>query len=190
MTPPGTGAAQSAALATLVGTSCAPVVGAEASVRFGGFDAREINTVEQDPACGAGICLINHFQGLTTCPYGQTVDGGPPAPGVSACTIPGTGQPVRPNDPRGGQKVEPQCLDRRTADAVYCSCRCANAAGATDDGNPYCACPGGYACTQLVASIGTKDDKLSGAYCIKAGTAWNPDNACSATCDATLHNCP
>jgi hypothetical protein len=186
---PGSTAAQSAAEAAAVGTSCAPV-SPESSPSFGGFDAQEVNIATQDPRCGAGVCLVNHFQGLTTCPYGQTADGGPPASGVAACTVPGSSEPVRPAYGGIDQTVRPQCLDRRAADTVYCSCRCANASGATDDGYPYCACPSGFTCTQLLSSIGSTHDDLSGAYCIKGGTKWDPNSACGATCEASARNCP
>src|SRR5437762_12513219 len=36
-----------------------------------------------------------------------------------------------------------QCSHRPATDAVYCSCRCANVDGRTDDGPRYCACPEG-----------------------------------------------
>jgi hypothetical protein len=184
-----TGTVDTAAEAARVGGPCSPTP-LESSPSFAGYDAKEVNTVSGDPACGADICVVNHFQGLTTCPYGQTADGGPPGPGEPACTTPGTGEPVRPTSGGLGYAVPPQCLDRRAADVVYCSCRCANPVGATDDGDSYCACPGGYACTQLIAGIGVKDVPLPGAYCIKNGTQYDRASACAATCDVTLGDCP
>jgi hypothetical protein len=82
--------------------------------------------------------------------------------------------------------------DRTAADAVYCSCRCANVDGGTGDGT-YCQCPGGMTCTQLVPyfppsgpSTGAPD--MSGAYCIKAGTAY--DGGACVACDPTQSPCP
>jgi len=131
------------------------------------------------PQCGGGVCLANHFRGRVTCPYGNQATG---AANDAPCkTTSGSNVDV---------PVQAQCADRTAAKAVYCSCRCANAAGRTDDGNAYCACPGGFTCTQLVTSIGAKDDDVSGAYCIKANTAYDPAVACAETCDPTTHPCP
>jgi hypothetical protein len=129
-----------------------------------------------NPTCGAtDVCLLNHFDGRTSCPYG-----GPPG----TCTVPGTGAPVTVS-------VSPQCVDRRAADAVYCSCRCANIAGRTDDGASYCTCPDSFACTQLVTPIGQSSaDDIAGAYCIKRGTAYDPLASCTVHCDPASHPCP
>lgn len=70
-----------------------------------------------------------------------------------------------------------QCADRPAEKTVYRSCRCANSDGRTDDGARYCACPDDYSCTQLVSQIGP-GDAISGSYCIKRGTAYDPATAC------------
>lgn len=95
----------------------------------------------------------------------------------------------RVGEPYGDKTTKPQCADRQEGAAVYCSCRCANAGGRTDDGADYCACAGGFVCTPLVASIGTKDDE-SGSYCIKAGTEWSAASSCAEICDAAARPCP
>ena len=67
------------------------------------------------------------------------------------CRIPGT-DGIRPED-RVNVPVGRQKFARRASEAVYCSCRCQNADGKTDDGARYCDCPNGYACsTRLPAS--------------------------------------
>jgi hypothetical protein len=110
---------------------------------------------------------------------------------------------VGSGDPTVGASVAPQCLgpdnaadgttaNRSAGNAVYCSCRCANVNNRTDDGANYCACPDGFACTQLVTPIGAQDTGLTGAYCIKKGTAYDALNSCSPTgpaCDASKQNC-
>ena len=40
--------------------------------------------------------------------------------------------------------VPSQCDKRKADNAVYCSCRCANGYGKTDDGFKYCTCPDGF----------------------------------------------
>jgi len=82
---------------------------------------------------------------------------------------------------------KPQCANRRDRDAVYCSCRCANALGRTDDADTYCLCAKDFVCQPLVISIGQPHDG-SGSYCMKKGTAY-ADEACDA-CDPAMQNCP
>jgi hypothetical protein len=83
------------------------------------------------------------------------------------------------------EKVEPQFRDRPPSEAVYCSCRCANTAGATDDGANYCECPSGFACTKL-DSLGLGDQFLAGSYCVRDGT--NEAHR-GADCVASSKNC-
>jgi hypothetical protein len=161
-----------------IGASCTP--SEESSPTFTGFSASSVMLDANNPACGSGSCLVNHFQGLTSCPYGQNAQGTPPA-GEKACTVPGTGQPVT-------QAVQPWCADRQPSAAVYCSCRCANVDGQTDDGATYCDCPGSFTCTQLVSPLGPNDTS-SGAYCVEDGTQYDPNVSCAVECDPTSGSC-
>lgn len=165
-----------------VGASCTPAQ--ELSSSFGGFALGEVTVEANNPTCGAGNgrCLVNHFQGRTTCPYGQNAAGMAPPP-AAPCTVPGTGQAV------SGQ-VKAQCTDRRASSAVYCSCRCANAEGRTDDGAAYCACPGSFTCTQLITPIGSESDDISGAYCVEDATEYDASSSCAETCSASSADCP
>jgi hypothetical protein len=154
-----------------VGDPCIPEQ--EFDAQFSGFDPGEVNVESRSFQCLTRLCLVNHFRGRVTCPYGQS------------CTTPGDNGNVVAN-------VQPQCTDRTASDAVYCSCRCANADGRTDDGANYCACPDQYDCAQLVVPIGLKDQNLVGGYCIKRGTEYNPASACTLSCDPNVpsQNCP
>ncbi len=186
-----------------IGQPCAPAV--EDSEAFLGFSAAEVSVELPDPNADPGVlvCLVNHFRGRASCPYGQSSDGtqlpsvdgatgGPFPSGVGACRTPlGTAVTGNPSDPQRGALVEPQCVDRRAARTVTWSCRCAHAdgsRGATD-----CACPGGTDCLQLVPSIGapTTGD-VSGAYCVPTGSAYDPMSACAEPCDPSVpaNQCP
>src|SRR5258708_819347 len=156
------GLAAAATAVALSGTGCQPTgVGdpctpeAEYSTSFTGFSYKEISTESADYQCFSRLCLVNHFQGLVSCPYGQDANknndwsgGGGTATSPKGCTTPfihsavdgldATGKPVNPTT---GATVLPQCLDRRADQAVYCSCRCADVNGHTDDGAVYCSCP-------------------------------------------------
>jgi hypothetical protein len=151
-----------------MGAACVP--SEEISPTFGGFDEGTVTVEDGNPACGSGVCLVNHFRGRVTCPYGG-----------KSCTVPGGNAPVTAD-------VEAQCTDRKAAFTVYCSCRCANVAGRTDDGAAYCACDQGYECAQLVASVGT-NDRIGGGYCAKAFTTYDRSSACQASCTPASAGC-
>lgn len=169
--------------ATGVGDPCTPEQ--EFDETFTGFDVDQVNVESKSFQCQTRLCLVNHFQGLTHCPYGQDDTGKSNQVGVDGCKVPtGTGKEVIG---QGGKRaVFPQCLPRLADKTVYCSCRCANINGKTDDGANYCQCPDGFSCTQLVTSIGGGDVGLTGAYCIKSGTDYDRNtisNPCKPTCD-------
>lgn len=170
----------------LLGTACTP--SEERSPSFAGFNYREVTLDEGNAACGGGVCLVNHFQGLGACPYGQGNNGSPP-PGASACALPDAGALVHPDGGFAGQTVNPWCTDRMPASTVYCSCRCQNALGRTDDGASYCTCPSGYTCSQVVPAIEPADPR-AGGYCIKSGTAYDPSAICQSECYPGTTPCP
>jgi len=183
---------------TGVGDPCTPE--AEYNTDFLGFNFHEVSTESADFQCFSRLCLVNHFQGRVSCPYGQDAMGNGPPPATSGCKTPFIGTPIDgyipgsnpPTylDPNAKATVDAQCKDRTADNAVYCSCRCANIEGQTDDGAVYCKCPGGFDCTQLVATISdTESQELTGAYCIKSGTQYNADSVCSSTCSAGLGDC-
>ena len=213
------GGAQGCA-ASGVGDPCIPET--EYDPTFLGFNVGEVNVESKSFQCLTRLCLVNHFQGRVTCPYGQSKDqsslpgcdgasfgdstscepfssinqdmSSPPNP-VAACVIPGTTLPVTGdpvNDPQDLAHVHPQCVDRIAANTVYCSCRCANPQGQTNDGANYCSCPDGFICSQLIAPVQGLDPDLVGAYCIKKNTVYDPNSSCSSECDPTLSqdSCP
>jgi hypothetical protein len=154
-----------------IGAPCIPAIESEASFR--GFDIGEVSVELPNPTADPGqlVCLADHFRGRVTCPYGQDASG---------CTTPDGNAVVG--------EVDAQCTDRRAADVVTWSCRCANADGRTDDGASYCSCGDGLTCTQLVTPL--PGDDTGGAYCIKTGTDYAPSSSCSKTCDPTSAKCP
>jgi hypothetical protein len=201
-----------------VGDPCVPEQ--EYQTCFAGFSIDSVDTETKSFQCQTRVCLVNHFQGRVSCPYGQNAGtedlymGGaatavcPDNPGAtggpqyssptgstpfSPCTIPGgnavlgSGSSNTLNLPATLTQVQvpvlPQIVARNTAAAVYCSCRCENEEGQTNDGAVYCSCPDGFTCTQLVSSVGgTLNAGLSGAYCIKSGTAYNTNAPINTLC--------
>jgi len=150
--------------ATSMGEPCTPSV--QSQPGFTGFDPKEVTLETGAKACPSGICLVNHFQGRVGSPYGG------------------------PGSTYGGPDFPPQCLDRKAKDTVFCSCRCANGAGRTDDGSVYCTCDPGFECTHLVSSIGPSTDAVAGSYCTITNTTYDRPTACSTLCDATTAPCP
>ncbi len=175
----------SATSAASVGIACIP--SEERSSAFSGFNLLQVTLDEGNSACGSDVCLVNHFQGLTSCPYGQDSTGAAP-PGAQPCALPDGGAAVHPEG-GAGQYVAPWCPDRQPSSAVYCSCRCENALGKTDDGASYCSCPMGYTCSQVVPAVEPGDPR-SGGYCVRTGTQYSSSTACSSECYPVTMPCP
>ncbi len=189
------GLAAAATLVAIMGTGCQSTgIGdpctpeQEYSATFAGFSSQEVSTEGESFQCQTRLCLVNHFQGRVSCPYGQDSMGHAIAPATAGCVTPGIGTPVSgalnasggPADPKAAKTVKAQCLDRTADKTVYCSCRCADINNNSQGGN-FCKCPDGFACTQLVSALSAMGDQgLTGAYCIKAGTAYS-DSATSSS---------
>ena len=104
------------------------------------------------------------------------------------CSIPGTDG----SDPadRITVPVAPQKQLRQTSDAVYCSCRCKNADGKTDDAARYCECPDGFNCVHLIDDIGLGSTQLAGGYCVKSGSEFDEAKAeASPECHCGTFDC-
>jgi hypothetical protein len=162
-----------------VGDPCTPEQ--EYDPTFLGYDYHEVGVEPGSFQCLTRLCLVNHFEGRVSCPYGQTAAGTGNSPATAGCFTPGLGTAV-------GGAVLPQCTDRTANLAVYCSCRCKNIDGATGDGANYCTCPTGFECDPLVSSLGAGlDQGLTGYYCIKSGTAYasTASGASATVCETT-----
>lgn len=148
---------------------------------FNGYAVSEVNIESKSFQCETRVCLVNHFRGRVSCPYGQQdadIAGSPPdAP--NRCRIPGTDglTEAYPGDPSSNidtirVPVDAQIKERAAANTVYCSCRCSG----PDPNARYCECPSGFECKDdLVREIGLGSNaQLAGGYCIKAGTEFVP----------------
>ncbi len=181
------------------GTSCRPhywpvTVGdpclsaLESDRQFSGFDEDEVSVELWNAACGdAAICLVNHFRGRTSCPYGQPPWEAEDLPTDQRCWLPS----AEPDDGDGNVAVgvRPQLEERPPDQTVYCSCRCANANGQTDDGARYCDCPPDFRCEPLFDDLGLGNTDLAGSYCIKRGTTFDETAPPGRNCSRTNENC-
>lgn len=173
-----------------IGDPCTPEQ--EYDENFLGFDHKEVNVESKSFQCRTRLCLVHHFQGRVSCPYGQGPNGEAPS-GADACKIPGNSERGISGakdeggafvDPRRQSRVDAQCVDRAAPKAVYCSCRCADINGNRPGDQTFCDCPDGFTCERLVTSIGQGNEGLTGSYCIYNGTKYDPTTACSqGTCD-------
>lgn len=165
-----------------VGDPCIPED--EYQQTFTGYSEDEVNVESRSFQCETRVCLVNHFRGRVSCPYGQLEsDKALPGNDPKRCRIPGT-TGVNPVD-QIIVPVNPQLTKRRADDSVYCSCRCANAQGGKDDGARYCDCPSGFTCEKLLDDLGLGSSQLAGSYCIKDGTKYDPtDTGLSCLYDA------
>jgi hypothetical protein len=159
-----------------VGDPCVPED--EYQRYFSGYALGEVNLETRSFQCATRVCLVNHFQGRVSCPYGQTFS----SDDTARCHLPGS------QDAASAIRVDvrPQLTNRRDSDAVYCSCRCAGA----DPAGRYCRCPDGFTCTELLQDVGVGSPELAGSYCIKAGTAYkSSDFAAGPACEIGKHQC-
>lgn len=152
-----------------VGDPCVPED--EYSPTFPGFAVGEVSTESRSFQCQSRLCLVNHFQGRVSCPYGQNE-------GDGRCKVEGSAESVTAS-------VKPQLLDRRADDAVYCSCRCAG----PDPSARYCECPSGFSCSDVVPELGRGRAQLPGRYCIRAGSAYVAADVSAQVCSRELGNC-
>ena len=150
-----------------VGAPCVP--DAEYSAGFAPFSLRELYLESSSLECATRLCLVNHFQGRVSCPFGQD---GPDD--ERPCPLPG----AHDESERVRSFVPAWDLDRPPSRAVYCSCRCAG----PDPNARYCECPSGYECRALVPELGFENAQLVGSYCIKADTEFEPSEVGGATC--------
>ena len=122
---------------------------------FRGYSVKEIDIEQGGAECETNICLMNHFQGRVSCPYGQ-------AAGASDCLLPDGSSSV-------AGAVVPQLVSRQAAVAAICSCRCDG-----DGPGPYCTCPESMQCEHLVDDLGLGHSELAGSYCIPKGSQYDP----------------
>jgi hypothetical protein len=180
-----------------VGDPCIPEV--EYELYFNNFSEKYVQTEARSFQCETRLCLVNQFRGRVTCPYGQKQEDIDNTGNLSAeqhrallCKIPGTsGTAPNLTDPPtkvSGEviqvPVEPALAGRPPDRAVYCSCRCKNDKGETDDGANYCECPSGYTCSKLVPNPDLGKEALTGYYCIKSGSQFRDEiEACKRPVD-------
>jgi hypothetical protein len=160
-----------------VGDPCIPED--EYQDRFAGYGVGEVNVEAMSFQCETRLCLVNHFRGRVTCPYGQTAD-----------TIAGndTAKKCKIADGKGSNfvkvEVDPQLLSRQASNSVYCSCRCAG----PDKTARYCKCPSGYTCTVL-NEIPLGASQLLGSYCVRNGAEYIKSNSAECPPDLAPDQC-
>lgn len=146
-----------------VGDPCIPED--EYQADFAGYSYKEVNVESRSFQCETRVCLVNKFQGRVSCKYGAKSND---ANANETCKTPDGQENVTVS-------VEPQLVDRRPNKSVYCSCRCSGVNGVKTDGAPYCECPSGFRCEDLIKDFGLGNKQLAGGYCVKEGTNPNAD---------------
>lgn len=153
-----------------IGDPCIPED--EYQVGFAGYNEKEVSVESRSFQCETRLCLVNKFRGRVSCKYGQTASQAEENP---VCTTPDGQEDIE-------VPVDRQLVDRRPIESVYCSCRCAGVNGVTDDGAPYCECPSGFRCEDLIDDWQLGDAQLAGAYCVKEGSNPSPDAIDNIAC--------
>jgi len=181
-----------------IGDPCIPEE--EYLTTFPGFNVGEVNVESRSFQCLTRVCLVNHFQGRISCPYGQTEE-----MAATCTTNPGQCMPNSTGDTalqhesscripdrdgadvldRVAVEVDEQYEERPAVDAVYCSCRCSGPNGTKDPNSRYCDCPSGFSCEDIFADLGPVakgKGQLAGAYCVREGTQYNAANPPQTPC--------
>ncbi len=164
-----------------VGDPCIP--NDEFSPTYPGATETGAQIEDRSFQCETRVCLVAHFRGRVTCPFGNKAGRG----GVDVfnyqnadandCVVPGTNEIV-------SATVKPQCRDRK--DDVYCSCRCAG----DDTAAKYCQCPGGYKCEEVTKSLDPTLVRPGDKYCIKQQDNFKDGQNCvDDTCDQASDHC-
>lgn len=142
-----------------VGDPCIP--NDEFSADYGGATESGAQIEDRSFQCETRVCLVKHFRGRVTCPFGNAEGRDtPPNPAaysgsdVDECYVPGTTEPV--NVP-----VNSQCKPRK--DDVYCSCRC----DGEEANAKYCECPEGYTCKEVTRSLDPTLIAPGDKYCVR-----------------------
>jgi hypothetical protein len=156
-------------VAESLGAPCVP--GEERVATFSGFNVRDVTVEVDSPDCAKeAVCLVSHFHGRVSCPYGQGAEEA--SAGTGACFLPYSNEKVT-------VAVPSQYIARQPDQAVYCSCRCAG----PDTNAEYCECTAGFECLELVPDLGLGAEG-SGSYCVKKGAEPNDITSISPqTCD-------
>ena len=148
-----------------IGDPCIPED--EYNADFGGFKVTEENVESRSFQCSTRICLVNHFQGRVTCPFGQKA----PTP----CD--GVGKDAKCDVTAGEKCVEagtnaPDCVPRASCSTAK---DCPNG-GACNAGLCPETCSGGLACDKTRKVCGCtaiNNNDVTGAKCVLS----NPDDA-------------
>lgn len=151
-----------------VGDPCIPED--EYRTDFSGFALEETYVESRSFQCQTRMCLVNHFQGRVSCPGGQ-VDLSLPESDPRRCRVPDGSNAV--DVPVRGWDIE-----RPPEDAVYCSCRC----DGPDPDAPYCDCPDGFQCEELVPDVEVAPNQVRGSYCVRANTEYQENRFGTAEC--------
>jgi hypothetical protein len=140
---------------------------------FHGFRLDEV-TVSEQPSCESGLCLVAHFLGRVSCPYGQRPDD------LSQCFLPGS-------DANVSVEVAAQLLARPPSLASTCSCRCAGPGP-----GPFCECAADQECVDLIPDLGLPNsERLVGSYCALRGSldGWHDHSNGDLPCFPDLASC-
>ena len=191
-----------------VGDPCTPED--EYRQDFNGYAVSEVNVESKSFQCETRVCIVNHFQGRVSCPYGQ---GGPPGtdalPDIISSTSPNHKAPTDPARCRIPGTNGKHCVDPNSNTAVDCPVEtagltnideitvavdsqriyrnaqdtvyCSCRCTGPDASAKYCQCPSGYSCEPLVRELGLPGKaELAGSYCVKSGTVYDPQGTIPA----------
>lgn len=173
-----------------IGDPCIPED--EYNPAFGGFKVTEENIESRSFQCETRICLVNHFQGRVTCPFGQAKRPGcNPNAGAGACDAGSECKASSVYAPKCGDEGDPACVGDLVCntDGKFCSCasdaQCATVGN--EDGSYICS---DGQCKQFVCHDGScqtaedTDPAAASKACCIPGTKDPVATSVCGQCDA------
>ncbi len=132
--------------------------------------------------CETRVCLVKHFRGRVTCPFGNAEGRNGPVTAdnvegdTANCFVPGSTDRVT-------VAVNSQCQDR--VGNVYCSCRC----DGNDSNAKYCDCPNDYECKEVTRPLDPTLMAPGDKYCVKKKDTAEDGYDCPLGCHEVPDGC-
>jgi hypothetical protein len=157
-----------------VGDPCTPE--AEYDPQFAGFKVAQEFIESRSFQCATRICLVNHFQGRVSCPYGQNADPADTTPGANPLKPCNGPEDTSCGDPKTwtcaeSQVYAPECTCKE-GDKAGCDAACGVNGTSCDPKLGICTCTQSATITDVDYYCTNADPKCTSAACTRVLKAY------------------